>query len=201
MSSTQWESIFSMSENHELEKLLEFASYTSHLSNIAIEVGSYQGKTAALLAEHFSIVFAIDLYGNVENGMENYNDIGKINLDIIIENIKQRELIGTVVPVVGPSTILENFQGMNPGLIFVDGAHDYGNIKMDLLNASDVIVDNGIVVAHDYKRPGWGYPPYDRGKYDPWHGVVEAVDELIDKGIYKIHEHYAGIVALKVRRR
>jgi hypothetical protein len=205
---TQWETIHSMSEDCELHKMAEWVKYarTISSSNVAIEVGSFQGKTAALIAQYYPIVFAIDLYGKIEDGMGSYNAIGKINLNIMIENIKTRGLIGIVVPVVGPSTILEFFKGIDLGFIFIDGAHDYKNVKSDLLMAHEIINDKTLVVVHDYKRPGFGYPPYDEnhphhGPHDPWWGVAKAVDELIDCGMYEIFNHHKGIVALSLNIR
>lgn len=203
---TDWESIHSMSEGHELLKLYEFAQNCPKKTNLAIELGSYQGKTATLLAEVFDVVLAIDLYGHTIKGISQYDEIGNVSLNEIVENIKQRKLIGRVIPIVAPTSILPLFSGVNPDFIFVDAGHDYDNAFKDLLNSHHVVNKEGVVAVHDYKRPGFGHPPYDpnhphHGPHDPWWGVAKAVDELIEQGYYEIIEHYCGIVALKPKEK
>ena len=73
---TNWETMFSMSEEHELQFIRTIVEQARGLSSFAIDLGSYHGKTAALLAEVYNTVFAIDLYGDLDDALGEYESIG-----------------------------------------------------------------------------------------------------------------------------
>jgi hypothetical protein len=61
---------------------------------------------------------------------------------------------------------------------------------------------NSLMIFDDYRRPGFGTPPYDpnhphHGPNDPWAGVAKAVDKLLEKGDFDIVEHYAGKLCIR----
>ena len=48
-------------------------------------------------------------------------------------------------------------------LIYIDGSHDYIDVKMDLLHYTHVVSENGMIFGDDYC----------------WEGVKQAVDEHV----------------------
>jgi SAM-dependent methyltransferase len=199
-----WRSVESMSEDHELEKFESWAKdkYDTKQRELRIlEIGSFKGKTTAILAQ-FGIVYAVDLWGNVDQGDKCYNDIGQHHYISFIQNMIRLKLIDRVFPITSTSVFLDTLPNLELDVIFIDAGHFYEDVKKDIGMSFKHLVDDGIMIFHDYKRPGFGYPPYDpnhphHGPHDPWWGVVKAVDEFISLGEFEIQEHYAGIVCLR----
>ena len=67
----------------------------------------------------------------------------------MLANLKRKNL----VLVCGSSNKKENLQTIKKfqpyDLIFVDGSHEYNDVKKDLNNYSKMLSDDGILVAHD----------------------------------------------------
>lgn len=194
-----WRSCYSMSEDHELLKMEEWCQglYAGKELDI-LEIGSYQGKTTALLAQ-FGFVVCIDLWAEILDGEKDYDHIGTINWPEFLYNMKRLKLINhRVFPVISSSTFADFLMDQFYDVVFIDGCHKYEAVKKDLNQTCNLVRPGGIIILHDYKRPGWGYPPYDRNKdHDPWWEVAKAVDEFLMKPEWSIKEHYAGIVALE----
>lgn len=200
-----WKSIESMSEEHEIAKIEEWVGgYFLDGENVAfLEIGSHKGYSAALLAQ-YGVVMAIDLWStSLDNGLSDYNNVGQIRFSDFMQNMTRLKLVDVVFPIVGTCNFLNHF--IDEYIIraaFIDGSHRYEDIKNDI----EMTVFNcrvlELLMFHDYKRPGFGYPPYEpnhphHGPNDPWGGVARAVDELLNKKEWKIREHYAGIVCLE----
>jgi predicted O-methyltransferase YrrM len=171
----------------------------------ALEIGSFHGKSTALLAQYFEPVYAVDLWGNVDDGVKSYSDIGQHHFISFIKNMIQLKLIDRVIPVVGTSTVLNLFPCLDVDFIYIDGSHKYEDVKQDLILSSRHLSDIGVMAMDDYKRPGWGYPPYDpnhphHGPNDPWSGVARAVDEFLVEYNFEIKEHNLGKVLIYVKK-
>jgi len=205
-----WRSVNSMSDDCELEKLEEWASAASldsdYLSPLAIEIGAWKGKTTAILAQFFN-VWVVDLWGDLNQGLNKPELIGRETWPEFIGNMTRLDLLKRVTPMVTTSDFLLGLGAAqnNPEPIFdfafVDGAHDYESVWRDLLRVVMFMKEDAPIVLHDYKRPGYGYPPYDpnhphHGPVDPWSGVQRAVDDFVQEYPYEIKEHYEGIVLL-----
>lgn len=55
-------------------------------------------------------------------------------------------------------------QKENTDFVYTDAAHDYENVKADILAWLPKVRENGIIAGHDY--------------YSPTPGVIQAVDEI-----------------------
>jgi predicted O-methyltransferase YrrM len=200
--SLDWRSLHSMGEIPEFEKLEEWAK-ASHEGGgtSALEVGSYHGKSTVIMAQFFNPVYAIDLWGNVEQGLRGYQDIGQHHFEPFIKNIISLNLIDHVFPIVSSSSILELLPPLNIDFVYIDASHMYEDVKKDLLFVRRHLSNIGCIACDDYKRPGWGYPPYNpgnphHGPNDPWKGVAKAIDEFLATNDFKIIEHHLGKVLI-----
>jgi len=89
------------------------------------------------------------------------------DLDILNRFISNTHFLGDQLRLLKGTTA--QFSMMLPDhffdLVFVDGAHDYTSVRLDLLLALRLIKPSGLLCGHDY--------------YSDGHDVVRAVDELI----------------------
>jgi predicted O-methyltransferase YrrM len=198
-----WRSCFSMAEEPEQVKLEEWVSAhaaTKGRELLILEIGSFQGQSTALLAQG-GTVYAIDLWGNVDVGLQSYDTIGQQHFEAFIQNMIRLQLIERVYPIVSTSKFLDTLPLMNFDIAYIDGGHAYEDVKQDIEKARRHIASDGLLAFDDYKRPGFGYPPFNpdhphHGPNDPWGGVARATDELIAEGEFVIKEHYLGKICL-----
>jgi predicted O-methyltransferase YrrM len=206
MKEIDWRSCQSMAEEPEQIKLEEWIrdhATTMMRDLFILEIGSYHGQSTAILAQ-FGRVFAVDLWGNVDNGLGCYNDIGQHHFTSFIQNMIRLKLIEEVIPIASTSKFLDFMPFMNFDIIFIDASHQYDDVKLDINRSMRHLSSDGLFIFDDYKRPGWGYPPYDpnhpyHGPTDPWVGVAKAIDELLEHNIFEIKEHFKGKLCLRRR--
>lgn len=199
----EWESLYSMGEMPEFYKLQDWCkdSYVKG-GRRALEIGSFHGKSTAILAQFFDYVYAIDLWGNVDQGLRNYDSIGQHHFTEFIKNMIKLELIDKVIPIVSSSSVLRTMPKLDLDFVYIDGSHFYEDVKKDIKNVVSHLSETGLLAFDDYKRPGWGYPPFDpnhphHGPHDPWSGVARAVDEFLENNKeFKIKEHHLGKVII-----
>lgn len=138
----------------------------------ALEIGSFAGTTASILARHFRHVLCVDTWTGsgpgdqvncwyAEHDVRNvfHNNIEKFPLDVSIR-VHQR----TLNPDSLPAKL--NDVGVDYDLIFIDAAHDYASVKNDLAIAEQWIADGGIICGHDWSV---------------YEGVTRVVTELGDR--------------------
>jgi predicted O-methyltransferase YrrM len=206
-----WRSISTMSpweqEYDALERYCETVWHAfEHQTNIAIEIGSYHGRTTAIIAQYFPYVYAIDLWGDIHKGTSKPSTIGQESFVPFIKNMLRLDILESRVhPIVSTSKFLCGCQYLGAELVFIDGSHHYDDVCLDIQRAIEHLDDDGLIVFHDYKRPGIGYPecdgyPYE-GPNDAWEGVARAVDEAIKEYELEVHDHTGGIVALRKKWR
>lgn len=192
-----WRSISSMTPESEQMKLEEWVR--DHWEKIdrpifwSLEIGTYHGQSAAVLAQ-FGEVWAVDLWGNVDVGLRNYDQVGKHHFAAFNENMIRLELIERVFPICSTSKALCVFEACTMDIIHIDAGHQYEDVKQDIEESIRLLDNRGLMIFDDYKRPGFG-PEW--GTNDPWEGVARAVDELLATGKFVIYEHFEGKVALR----
>lgn len=203
MKNLDWQSLHSMGEMEEFLKLEEWCRrcYDSG-GRRSLEIGSFHGKSTAILAQFFDVVFAVDLWGNVDNGIGSYYDIGQHHFISFIKNMVKLKLIDHVVPIVGTSSVLDHLSPLNVDFVYIDASHYYEDVKKDINSVLPHVNSGGWIVGDDYKRPGFGYPPFDpnhphHGKNDPWSGVARSFDEFISShSEFNVFEHYQGKISV-----
>lgn len=155
---------------------------------VAIEIGSYWGRSTALLAQHFEAVLAIDMWG-----VDDFAHPGERGTaaawGIFHKNMRERNLYDRVIVLCGTSDNLKFLNPKNVGLVFVDGNHSAEGCTLDAKNCLPHLTKGGLMVFHDHKRAG--YDP------DPWYGVGEAVDKIRRWPEFELYNERSGIVALR----
>lgn len=141
-----------------------------------VEIGSWQGKSTIFLAKAALLsgngrVYAVDHFkGNV--GKERFYIVRKRDLSDLREgfltNIKSFGLENHVTLLDMTSSEASAILKKNNvpiRLLFIDGSHEYDDVKADFLNFIDLVIPDGQIVFDDYSE---NFP-----------GVVRFVHELI----------------------
>ena len=204
-----WQSVYSGTPPSELERLQYYCSIAPD-QRLAIEIGTHEGASAAILAQWFETVICIDPWGDHEllypsDRMATFagkNPGGSPHFLACMGNLVRLGLFDRVIPIVNTPIVLEKLPSLNAGLIFVDDGHVYSACSKDIKRSLPHLHQDGLLVCHDYCRPGYGRPPYNpddpnHSPVDPYIGVQQAVDEAIIKYNLEVVDHFEGIVCLK----
>lgn len=116
---------------------------------IMVEVGCFEGKSTELFSMFCKTVYAVDPYTS-------YNDISdellrnaEPQLDEVIKqhpNIIKLKKYSTAAAL--------DFEDYSLDVVYIDGAHDYNNVKNDILTWIKKIKPNGILCGHDRNFDG-----------------------------------------------
>ncbi len=146
----------------DLQALSEIAA--SRAGNHMIEVGSWAGGTARILAQHASRLYCVDTWEGSSNDITGRLASGltpKVAFQTFCQNMGHL-LLGKVFPCVGRSLTWASIWPEQVSLIFIDANHDYEHAKADIDAWWPHLSVGGVMVIHDY-----GVFP----------GVTQAVDE------------------------
>lgn len=124
-----------------------------------LEVGSFRGYTALLLAQHVSSDARIVT-------VDRYSDHGEAYRDTPYASMVERRVGET------SASIYEKDAPGSYDLIFIDADHSYAGIKHDTELVLPLVSENGFILWHDYAN--WGY-------FDGKNGVPEYLRELSEK--------------------
>ena len=135
-----------------------------------VEVGSWKGRSAACMCvEIANSEKKIDFYcvdtweGSIEH--QDYDDLEKL-YDIFLRNMKPVEKY--YFPLKIPSLdAVHKFEDKSLDFVFLDGSHEYEDVRQDIIAWMPKIKKGGVLAGHDY------YP-----NNPEWFGVNRAVDEI-----------------------
>ncbi len=137
-----------MSSEHEV--MLSSISLIKNLKieNI-LEVGTYDGFNALLLSKLFpnSKISTIDLPEDDKEFIASYKR--KNQLIEFIENRKKNLSLGDNIEFIPMNSIKLINHKKKYDLIWIDGAHGYPIVSIDIINAMNLINDNGIIACDD----------------------------------------------------
>lgn len=164
---------------------------------IIVELGVWKGASTLFMAEelrrsgHDGVVIAVDTWlGSREHWVrdEYFGEVGFLHgyptlYYKFLANVARSGLGDYVVPLpldsLNAARVLQDF-GLSPGLIHLDGGHDYDSVMADLKAWWPLLVQNGILVGDDY---------YTNGQ---WSGVRRAYDEFFDALGMSITQEHEG---------
>lgn len=132
------------------------------------EVGVYLGHSVAMMAtlakeaKKNITIYAIDTFeGSLEHRTKGKTDFG----EAFMRNISACGVSDYVVTMTGKSLWAAEVLNEKFDFVFIDAAHDYENVRADILAWRMKVKPGGILAGHDYCKS--------------WPGVMEAVDEII----------------------
>lgn len=148
---------------------------------VAVEIGSWEGGSAVILAKHSENVFCVDIW-------EDYSDVGGFDVTKVVTYHQGRErflefcgnvgddLFEKVFPCRGESTTWAGIWNRPIDFLFIDGCHSYEAVKADIEGWTPHVRFGGLILGHDYLRV-----PGDEGD-DLWEfpGVSRAVNESFE---------------------
>ena len=130
---------------------------------LIVEVGCYHGRSTIVLG-----------LGSKSKGREKVYAIDPLQdsqaRNSFLKNIKRVKLQGYIIPDFRKSEEANAEFNSDIRLIFIDGSHNYEDVKKDILLWKRFLVDGGIIALHDYLP-----------KNNPCYvdGVHKAVEECI----------------------
>ncbi len=134
----------------------------------ALEVGTWAGRTALVLLDHFERVWCVDNWACSpweDNGRLSGDWPPRVAFRGFCKNMDQH-LMSHVFPCVGDSLMWAAVwpTDLKLGLVFLDGDHRYEGIKADIQAWLPHVALNGVICGHDH---------------GVFAGVTQAVDELL----------------------
>lgn len=137
-----------------------------------LEIGSYCGRSTICLASSAESVTSLDYHDGRGTPNPQYT------MPKFRENL-ERYGVSEKVRSIHPD-------GMIPlpsySLIFIDGAHDYESVCLDIEKALSVLEPGGLIVFHDYRISPCEFNGWDEG-------VTQAVNDFIGSGAEIISRH------------
>jgi len=134
-------------------RLAEFAK-TLPKTGIMVEVGSYSGESAVIFAKYVKTLLCIDPWIDGDAVYRLF-----VDRTARVDNIQHKRAYSVEAALSVPDGSLD--------VVYIDAAHDYDNVKADILAWRQKLKAGGVLAGHDY------------GPHAP--GVIKAVDELIGK--------------------
>lgn len=141
--------------NYQIPLLGLIAHMLNARSKVA-EIGVWYGRTSSVLLSNNNIhLFAVDTFEGSEEHQDELK--GKTFQDDYVNTIKKLGCEKRVSVIKGESTkIAKDFKNDNFDLIFIDAAHDYENVKNDILAWTPKLKSGGLMILHDW--PGDNNP-------------------------------------------
>lgn len=138
-----------------------------------VEVGSFEGKSTELFGLHCAEVHAVDPYEvydelsheQLSNAERSFYTMKETRPNI--KHIKKKSL-----------DAVNDYEDESLDAVYIDGAHDYINVKADILAWLPKVKAGGVVCGHDYYGvvPGFGVPD-----------ITQAVNEVFPNT--KVHTY------------
>jgi len=142
----------------------------AHDGDLFVEIGVWKGGSTAYMGVEILnsgkkiIYHAIDSFeGSIEIG-----DVKDWLYDETSKNLKPLTDIGIVKLIKSFSLdAVNNYEDESIDFCFIDGSHEYEDVKQDIIQWLKKVKRGGILAGHDY--------------HNNWNGVVQAVNEIIGK--------------------
>jgi SAM-dependent methyltransferase len=145
--------------------------------NRIAEIGCWHGRSTRALADNIGpdgIVYAIDTWNGPPETPDDIINVGiaaaHLPEDWALDQFRKNTAgldgklsIMQMSSVEAAKTVITDDGKFD--LVFIDAAHDYDNVKLDIQSWLPLVRPGGIIAGHDYQLA--------------WPGVVEAVNELL----------------------
>jgi len=153
-----------------LRDMIEYINKRSPTKNMRlVEIGAYMGESTAIFCQNFKSVTTIDPFLN------GYDASDRVCSEIVPMHLIHAEFCVRMSKYNNYELIRKKSNDAIKYLtdrpvvhccdvVYIDGMHQYEQVKKDILNYRDIVNKGGFVTGHDYCTV--------------WPGVRQAVDEL-----------------------
>lgn len=112
-----------------------------------VEIGSYMGRSTRALADNTNgVVYAVDDFKGPRD-MNLPSSIRDNLFEIFINSTGDLIQLGKIIPV---AISHENIQVEKPDMVFLDGSHEYPDVKRDIKLWLEQLAPGGLICGHDY---------------------------------------------------
>jgi predicted O-methyltransferase YrrM len=133
---------------------------------IIIEVGTWKGASAIEMAKHSdAMIYCVDTWLGAVEFWTRFKETGERDLMLkngypsiynqFLSNVIHEGLQHRIIPIPNTSSagaeILKHYE-VKADLIYIDGSHEYEDVKSDIKNYLPLLNDGGIMFGDDY---GW----------------------------------------------
>ena len=126
------------------EFLMHAARFVNRLPGVAVEIGSFMGKSTVWIASGSDHVYAIDPHKGEFSGGKTGPTRGEFIKNLEAAGVKHR-----VTPIVKTSQTAAASWNKPVSFLFIDGLHDYDHALQDFSLWSKFLIEGGIVAMHD----------------------------------------------------
>lgn len=160
----KWKEIDGWLSDGDANILYKYAKLNN--GGVIVEIGSWKGKSTVVLAMgskdgYSNKVYAIDPHENTEAHKLFKQDSTK---QIFENNLKLFGVDDIVVPIFKKSVDATKDVNNQIGLLFIDGSHEYEDVKNDINNYIPFTGIGSVILFHDYCNES---------------GVIKAINELL----------------------
>jgi hypothetical protein len=150
---------------------LQWLADQAQTHHVIVELGSYLGRsTSALAANCSGTVYALDDWNGLRDTMDQYgNPWHNPAPDALYKSfLRNTRAFTNIVPI--KCSHESPTETPTPNMVFIDGSHEYEDVRRDILYWKSKVALGGMLCGHDY---------------DPfaWPGVCRAVDEIFPQGV------------------
>ena len=162
-----------MSSEHQV--LFSAISLKNHFSSI-LEIGTYDGENAFLLSKLFdgAKIDTIDLEENEKNFKESYGRNEAENFKKFCLTRDKTLSLSNNINFEKKNSLSLTFENKKYDLIWIDGAHGYPVVTIDIINSLRMIDSGGIIVCDDV----WKHAPLDQDSMYNSIATFETLESL-----------------------
>lgn len=173
----------SLMRESEIDMLCKLLTSQLLTSTTMLEVGSYEGVTASVIAERCpqSTIVSIDPFME-HDAFDIGRRHGPDRAANWLRNKRSNQHLWT-----GTLKDFVAFANHNFNVILIDGGHDYNSVRSDLAYATTLLLPDSVIAVHDYFQCDG----------ISWGGVTEAVNDFIDHNPFSVSEIVDSMALLR----
>ncbi len=135
-----WSTVFGYFEERDCKVVRDLCA-----GEVVLEIGSLCGRSTMCIAEVAKKVYTIDTFKSHDNGVDQMDKF--TTLSIFAENVKGYD---NIVAIAGKSEEIVPALRLEVGVVFIDGWHEYEQVKKDIEVCGPKLKEGGIMIFHDF---------------------------------------------------
>lgn len=119
---------------------------------VAVEIGSWIGGSARIIAPHAGRLFCVDPWSNFY--VSDTGELSPEQMFLLFCLNTQDYLFNRIIPCRGESATFAKIWTIPIDFLFIDGDHSHEGVKIDINGWMRHMKGDGVVLGHDYDLPG-----------------------------------------------